>query len=417
MTTPIIRLDNVSKRFSKNQIGKRRIVREQVLRDLFGLQLKQQPALREGEFWGLNQVSLNIAAGESIGLIGPNGAGKSTLIKMIAGMLTPDIGTCDVSVPISKLISLSAEFQQDLSGRENVFLVGAVRGMGFNVIRRKFDEIVAFAELEEFIDAPFHTYSQGMRLRLAFAVAVHSHSPVMLIDEVLAVGDIKFRQKCLRRLTEMKRETTYVMASHSYGYISQFCERSLVVESGHIIFDGPTRGAIAFAEDRSVVDNDASTVGTAQEMRIGQLQIDEAIGDVSAGWVNNRGEPIKNVDLGVPLHFRTSFTLKRPIADILNIHIQVSGLESQTLLSFSNRSSGKVITADPGRPVSFTADLGGVSLQPGRHGCAISIFDGVELIYRANLPALVVDGKGHRIWGEVQIKPNWRETKAVHLAE
>lgn len=406
MSEALISLDNVSKRFSKTVSGTRRILRSSILRDVIGLNHRRKPRLREHEFWALNEVTAAIHPGESVGLIGANGAGKSTMMKVMAGMLSPDLGQCRIRVPISKLISLSAEFQSQLSGRENIFLVGAVRGLSFSTIRARMDEIIAFAELEEFIDAPFYTYSQGMRLRLAFSVAVHADSPVMLIDEVLAVGDIRFRQKCLRRLTEMKRRTTYVLASHSYGYITQFCERSIVMENGCIVFDGPTREAIEFSEKRSG-DTDDSPIGTAQEMRLGQFHLEDALEDVHAEWVDGSNEPIPVVNLGAPLRFRARFRLKRPVADILNIHIQLSGLESHTLLSFSNRSSGVRIHAGAGEDVDVVADLGGVGLQAGKHGVAISVFDGVELLYRQTLPPLIIEGRGHRIWGEVQLKPNW----------
>lgn len=407
MTSPIIALDNVSKRYARSHAAQRRLMRAAMLREMSGLARTHRPELRPGEFWALDTVSMHVEAGEAVGLIGPNGAGKSTLMRMIARMISPDFGRAMTRAPVSKLISLSAEFQPNLSGRENVYLVGAVRGMSRKAIRRQFDSIVDFSEIGDFIDAPFSSYSQGMRLRLAFAVAVHAQSPIMLIDEVLAVGDIRFRQKCLRKLTELKRSTTYILASHSYGYIAQFCERSVVVEGGRILFDGSTREAIEFAQRGDGQTESNVLVGTAGEMRLGRVQNENALSGVEAFWIDRRGEPVQFTNLGAPLRFRARFRLMRPINEAINVHVQLAGLEVQTLLSFSNRSSGFAIEADAGEWVTLTAGLGDLSLRSGTHGCAISVFDGPELLFRSDLPPLIVEGRGRSIWGEVQVRPSW----------
>jgi len=377
-----------------------------MLRSLFGISVKDRPGLREGEFWALDDVNLSIRPGEAIGLVGPNGAGKSTLLKMIAGSLQPDFGSSYIGARVSKLMSLSAEFQQNLSGRENIYLVGAVRGLSRGQINKKLDEIIAFAELGDFIDAPFYTYSQGMRLRLGFSVAVHAEAPIMLIDEVLAVGDIQFRQKCLRKLMELKSRATYILASHSNSYISQFCNRTLVFDSGAISFDGPTREALAFLD--STTDASAPiTVGSAGELRLGWMQNDKAVSSVEAAWLDNDLAPTQSIRLGSLLRFRARFRLERAPLDALNLHVQIGGEQTNTLLSFSNRSSGVAVQAGTGDIVQLEARLDGIDLSTGRHGVAISIFDGAELLYRSDLPPLRVDGRGTTIWGEVQARPKW----------
>lgn len=407
MSEPIIRLENVSKRYARSLGGQRKIIREAMLRDLFGVQRKSRPDLREGEFWGLDNVSFKVLPGEAIGLIGPNGAGKSTLLKMIAGTIVPDHGTAERFAPISKLMSLSAEFQNNLTGRENIYLVGAVRGLSRSALDQRIGEMIDFAELGAFIDAPFYTYSQGMRLRLGFSVAVHADAPIMLIDEVLAVGDIRFRQKCLRKLTELKRSATYFLASHSNGHISQFCERALVMENGTVAFDGPTRDAIAFAERHISLEAPIS-VGSAGEMRLGRMMNQEAVSNVESWWTNGSSTATRTIRLGSSLQFNMRFKLVRKPQDILNVHVQVGGKETQTLASFSNRSSRQEINASAGDTVHLSATLENFDLSAGKHGCAVSIFDGVELLYRSDLPALMVDGRGRSIWGEVQLRPSWR---------
>jgi ABC-2 type transport system ATP-binding protein len=196
-------------------------------------------------FTALQDVSFTLEQGDSIGLMGLNGSGKSTLLKLVSGVMKPDDGTVLTRGRIAGLIEVGAGLHPDLSGRENIFLNGAILGMTEAEIIRKFDSIVAFSELEKFLDSEVRHYSSGMFMRLAFAVAVHTECDIFLIDEVLAVGDQPFRKKCMRRIRELRDEgRTMVFVSHSPAQVLRLCQRGLVLEGGKVVFEGSAEDAV-----------------------------------------------------------------------------------------------------------------------------------------------------------------------------
>lgn len=203
---------------------------------------------RSGEswFWGLRNVGFHIAAGRSVGVVGRNGAGKSTLLRMIGGVIRPDEGRIQVAGRIGALLEISAGLTEDLTGRENIFLIGVIAGMTRAEVEGRFDEIVAFSELDEFIDRPIRTYSTGMKMRLAFAVAVHVEPEILLIDEVLAVGDAAFQAKCLDRIDMIKAAgCTIFLVSHDAGQIRSLCDDVLFLKEGRVVAYGPTEETMA----------------------------------------------------------------------------------------------------------------------------------------------------------------------------
>lgn len=234
--TPAIEFLSVSKRF---MLEEGRSLREFI------------PALVKGNGWSepfhaLRDVTFRIEQGESVGIVGRNGSGKSTTLKLIAGVMAPSGGEVHVRGRVSPLIELGAGFHPDLTGRENVYLNASILGMPNRDIRARFDDIVEFAELREFIDTPVKRYSSGMYVRLAFAVAVHSDPEVLLVDEVLSVGDAFFQEKCLERMHDFQRRgTTIVVVSHILELITTFCERAIWLEHGRVVAEGP---AVAVVE-------------------------------------------------------------------------------------------------------------------------------------------------------------------------
>jgi len=212
----------------------------------YAVALLTRKAVPRDTFNALDDVSLRISEGESVALLGFNGSGKSTLLKLISGVMQPDGGTVRTRGRVAGLIEVGAGFHPDLTGRENVFLNGAILGMSEAQITERFDQIVAFSEIEKFIDTEVKFYSSGMFLRLAFAVAVHSDPEVFLIDEILAVGDEPFQKKCLDRIEALKSEgRTLVIVSHDLDLVSRSCERGVLLDKGHMVADGPAPDVVA----------------------------------------------------------------------------------------------------------------------------------------------------------------------------
>jgi len=209
-------------------------------------------SLRPDEtFTALNDVNLTVPKGRTLGVIGRNGSGKSTLLKLVAGITKPTAGTVRVDGRISALIELGAGFHPEISGRENVFINGIMLGLTKREVIKRFDEIVDFAELREFIDAPVKTYSSGMYMRLGFAVAIHVDPYVLLVDEVLAVGDEGFTHKCLDKFADFKRRgKTILLVTHSLGLVERFCDEALWLDAGRIKGSGdPKRIVDAYLTD------------------------------------------------------------------------------------------------------------------------------------------------------------------------
>jgi len=209
------------------------------------------------EVWALRDVSLQAEPGEALGLVGRNGSGKTTLLRLLSGIFRPTSGRVAVGGRVGSLLELGAGFHPDFSGRENVYLNGSIHGLPRRRIRELMDEIVAFAELERFIDLPVRTYSSGMYMRLGFSVAAHIEADVLLLDEVFAVGDEDFQRKCFAKIAEFKRRGgTIVFVSHDARAVERLCDRAVLLRQGEVAFDGTTREAIAryrrlLAEERS----------------------------------------------------------------------------------------------------------------------------------------------------------------------
>ena len=205
-----------------------------------------QGRARHEDFTALAPLDLEIARGESVALLGRNGSGKSTLLKLVAGVMAPDTGRVRVRGRLAGLLEVGAGFHPDLTGRENVHLNAAILGMRPAAVEERFEEIVAFADIGPFLDTQVRFYSSGMFLRLAFAVAVHTDPDVFLVDEILAVGDEAFRDKCLRRIEELSAQgRTLVVVSHDLPLMERLCTRGVVLEHGRVVADGPVSDAVA----------------------------------------------------------------------------------------------------------------------------------------------------------------------------
>jgi len=233
--TPVIRIENVSKRFV---IRKEKSLKERLVN--FG-----RSNLHKDDFWALQDVDLEVSTGSTVGLIGPNGSGKSTLLKMIGGILQPTSGSVHLRGRLAALLELGAGFHPDLTGRENVYLNASILGLSKKQTDLHFDAMVDFSGIEPFIDTHVKFYSSGMYVRLAFAVAVHVDPDILLVDEVLAVGDEQFQRKCLERIRGFQHEgRTIVLVTHGLDQVAEFCDRAVVLEHGKVTADGLPRDAL-----------------------------------------------------------------------------------------------------------------------------------------------------------------------------
>ncbi len=232
-----IEVDSLGIRFRRSRRGRRS------LKDLFGGAARRE---RPGEFWALRDVSFGVQPGESIGVVGRNGQGKSTLLKLVAGVLLPDEGGVTVRGGVAPLIEITGGFVGDLTVRENVRLTAGLHGMGKAEIARRFDDMIGFAELEDFVETPYKHLSNGMKVRLAFSVVSQLEEPILLVDEVLAVGDKAFREKCYRRIDELLASgRTLFFVSHNENDLRRFCTRGLYLDKGRLALDGPIDEVLA----------------------------------------------------------------------------------------------------------------------------------------------------------------------------
>jgi len=244
---PIVKVEGISKRF-RIQPREAPSVRYETLRESLAKAVRS-PFARprhngtdDDTIWALKDISFDVMPGEVMGIIGANGAGKSTLLKVLSRIIEPTSGRVELYGRVASLLEVGTGFHPDLSGRENVFLNGAILGMKRRQIEARFDEIVAFAEVEKFIDTAVKHYSSGMYLRLAFAVTAHLDPEVLIVDEVLAVGDANFQKKCLGKMDEVTRSgRTVLLVTHSLGMVTQHCERAILLNRGRIIRAGPAR--------------------------------------------------------------------------------------------------------------------------------------------------------------------------------
>ena len=315
MARPAVVFDGVWKKFRRGE-------RHDSLRDLIPaatarlLRRTRRPVaeLNATEFWAVHDVSFEVSAGEALGIIGPNGAGKSTILKLLSRILKPTRGTCEVRGRAGALIEVAAGFHPDLTGRENVFLQGAIMGMKRADIQRKFDEIVEFAGVNEFIDTQVKRYSSGMNARLGFAIAAHLDPDVLLIYEVLSVGDAAFQDRCVSRMRELvKRGIPLVFISHNLPAVLDLCTRAIVIDHGTVKFDGGPAAAV----------QEYRLVPWKKSDRAGQPDSTAPVRIAKTELLNDRGESSAVFQTGGGLRVRVRYEARQPTSNVsfaIDIH-------------------------------------------------------------------------------------------------
>lgn len=327
MSDNLLTVGNVSKKFCRSLRKSLWYGVKDLGFELIGLS-NNHSELRQDEFWAVKNVSFELKRCETLGLIGHNGAGKTTILRMLNGLIKPDMGYIEARGRMQALIALGAGFNPVLTGRENIYVNASVLGFSRTEIDRRFDEIVAFSGIEEFIDMPVRSYSSGMTVRLGFSVAAHLEPDILLVDEVLAVGDLAFRTKCQVRIQEMKNTgVAIILVSHNLHTISHVCTRAIAMDRGQILYDGDTEEAIDVYRSSLMARNagmeESLRAGTG-ELRINEVKILTPLGD-------EQGE----FEIGDPVKIRIAFEAIEPVTNpvfnivlhVLNGH-QVTGIRT-----------------------------------------------------------------------------------------
>jgi len=243
----IIKLDNVSKVFSKNYKSARHQLKN-IFKESF-LGCTEKSTLQEDEFWALNNISFSVKRNEKVAILGPNGSGKSTLLKMLNGIYLPNKGEIVIDGNISSVLELSSGFKPDLSGYENIYLKFALLGKKREEVDEIIDEVISFSELEDFMETPLKHYSSGMKSKLGFAIVTTITPEILILDEVFAAGDKRFRAKSEARIKELYQNTTTILVTHSMSIVKDVADRVIVLKKGEKVFDGNTKEGIAFYND------------------------------------------------------------------------------------------------------------------------------------------------------------------------
>jgi lipopolysaccharide transport system ATP-binding protein len=327
MPEAMITVNNVSKKFCRDLKRSLWYGVQDISTELIGSQNNRRD-LRKDEFWAVKDVSFEVARGEAVGLIGHNGAGKTTLLRMFNGLIKPDFGLIKVKGRMQALIALGAGFNPILTGRENVYVNASILGISKAETDRRFNEIVDFSGIEEFIDMPVQSYSSGMTVRLGFAIAAHLEPDILLVDEVLAVGDLAFKTKCQLRIQELKQNgVAIIFVSHNLHAISHVCSRGITMERGQMIFDGPTEEAIDVYRTSLIKSNkaieDLLRAGTG-EIRVSSLEILNE--KYSAQQEYETGEYVN-----LRIHYKANTPVNNPVFNItLNVlnDQQVTGIRT-----------------------------------------------------------------------------------------
>jgi lipopolysaccharide transport system ATP-binding protein len=297
--------------------------------------------------WALKDVSFEVKQGEVVGIIGRNGAGKSTLLKILSRITEPTEGRVEMRGRVGSLLEVGTGFHPELTGHENIYLYGAILGMDRWEVTRKFDEIVAFAELEKFIDTPVKKYSSGMYMRLAFAVAAHLEPEILLVDEVLAVGDAAFQKKCLGKMGDVSKQgRTVLFVSHNMGAITRLCSRSFWLDHGLVRMQGLTSEAIA-----SYLREDLSADTAETRWAVSEAPGDEYLRLRSVRVCQPRGSPSTRIDITKPFEIEINTEVLKPTDDVV-IGLRVNAADGQTVLHTADVMGCEIPTRQRGLWIS-----------------------------------------------------------------
>lgn len=372
----LISVDNVSKKFCRNLKQSLLYGVQDICTEIIGVS-RRSDTLRPQEFWALKDVSFQLRRGEALGLIGANGAGKSTLLRIISGLINPDTGYVKVRGKLAPLIALGAGFNPILTGRENIYANMSILGLSTPEITARFQDVIDFAGIADAIDAPVQTYSSGMAARLGFACAVHIEPDVLLIDEVLAVGDINFRVKCYQKLAQLRQAgTAFILVSHNPHVVLNVCENSLYLAKGKLIKAGETEAVIRqYEEDLSLAGADTA-LGI---MYLPEKPESESLGVdiVSLCFKDEQGNILTAPLCGEPAYLCVECKAYREV-EYANLGVLITALSGQNerVLYITSASDNEPLKISPGK-VEIQMQMPYVCLLAGVYTAKIYIKEGV----------------------------------------
>ena len=356
---------------------------------------------RSQELWALRDVSFDVQRGEALGIVGPNGAGKSTLLKLLASITVPTQGEIVIHGRLAALIEVGSGFHPELTGRENVFLSGAILGMRNREIAALFDRIVDFAGVAPFIDVPVKWYSSGMYVRLGFSVAAHLDPDILLIDEVLAVGDAMFQQHCLARIRELRRAgTTAVFISHDLDAVERLCDRALLIEGGRIAASGMPRAVIREYRQRLVVHDVDQPQGAPVEAGV-------SIGAVAL--LDGAGNPVDTLRTGEPVVVQVECRAEAATADAI-VEAFIYSADGRVLFcQFTTALDGETVSLPTGAS-TIEFSCGELPVQPGPYVICASIREGrTQQIQAWHSGPLLTVHPGRMVRGHFYMPHSWRQ--------
>lgn len=402
-----LEVKSLSKIYSRSED----ITRNRLAKVLFNVFFCKSPSFRgklqEGEFWSLKNINFTLRKGEALGVIGLNGAGKTTLLRVLAGQILPDEGEVCLSGISSAMIDLTAGFQMNASGSRNIFLRGAMLGLDEKRVMSAYDEIVEFSELAEAIEAPVLTYSSGMLMRLAFSIMMVVKPDVFFIDEILSVGDFRFRQKCLSKIRELRAHCAFVLVSHSMSDVVSFCDRAILLDKGEVVLNGKPKDVVSVYEEMRFCD---TSKARCKPLDILQplFHNRDLITDIKHYWCDCDGFPIEQASSGDDLHLKVFFKINyNPRSLVIGVPVWTE--EGVFVTAFSTEAQSGRFDVYTQKENVFLLTVPSNNFNPGTYISILGIADGPEFLCRIESPPLkIVQDQAPR-WGIVSFPHSWKK--------
>jgi lipopolysaccharide transport system ATP-binding protein len=392
-----IKMENVSKKYCKSLRRSMLYGIKDIARNMFGLS-SHSGNLRKGEFWAVDDVSFEVKKGETLGIIGPNGSGKTTLLKMLNGIFWPDKGKITVKGKVGALIEVGAGFHPLLTGRENIYINAAILGMTRKEVDAKFDDIVKFADIGDFLDVPVKSYSSGMFVRLGFAVAVHCEPEILLIDEVLAVGDLDFHNKCMQKMGEIKKKgTTIIFVSHNIPDVQKICQKCLFLNDSKLICNSNTNEVVQEYYKYVSSSTDVNKEDRAPAGKTGVTLSKFVIRDA-------KGKQKKVFQTGEKMLIECRFLVDKPISNPI-LHVTFSG---DTYHGYNTRDDGvQIEILDSSTEILLEINF--LGLSSGIYSVCVGLWDNNYLYpYYWNWNAKILEIRSANApLGRFVFKHNW----------